>query len=170
MTGGNCSDCWYWCSCFQVPCVRASLGRAPPCLAPPAPEYGTPPRWSCSPRQGPAPARPRLAPRPTTAAPWSRQPRLSRPCWRTAVFTFLRPSPGGKLARIIVYKITIHNCLILAWVGCSASAPLCLGHKWGNTLHEKTPEWSKMPNSRSIFNTLALNHRVYQCYNWSIHA
>ena len=26
---------------------------------------------------------------------------------RPPVFTFLRPSPGGKLARIIVYKITI---------------------------------------------------------------
>ena len=32
-------------------------------------------------------------------------PALSWP--RPPVFTFLRPSPGGKLARIIVYKITI---------------------------------------------------------------
>ena len=49
----------------------------------------------------PAPGRAR------PAAPWSRQP-LPRLSWpRPPVFTFLRPSPGGKLARIIVYKITI---------------------------------------------------------------
>ena len=96
-------------------CLRQGVTwQSSPCLAPPAPEYGTHTRGSCSPRP-----RPRLAPRPT-AAPWSRQPQLSRPAWRTAVFTFLRPSPGGKLARIIVYKITIHNCLILAWVGRSS--------------------------------------------------
>ena len=88
----------WWCNwCFEIPfieslndrrklllmlilmlvfpsCLRQGVTwQSSPCLAPPAPEYGTPPRWSCSPRP-----RPRLAPRPT-AAPWSRQPRLSRP-------------------------------------------------------------------------------------------
>ena len=92
------SDCWYW-NIFVRSLRHCVTWQSCPRVSPPAPEYGTSPRHMKLPRP-PAPARPRLAPRPT--APWSRCQQ------RSAVFTFLRPSPGGKLARIItVYKITV---------------------------------------------------------------
>ena len=98
MTDGNCSCCWY---CRVFAAIYSASGRHLAELPSPrprlSPEYGTSPRWSCispGPRQSPA-----------SCTMVKAAPALSWP--RPPVFTFLRPSPGGKLARIIVYKITI---------------------------------------------------------------
>ena len=93
MTGVHCSCCWY--------CLRQGVTWQSSPVAPPAGLARNMEHLQDEAASAPAPGRAR------PAAPWSRQP-LPRLSWpRPPVFTFLRPSPGGKLARIIVYKITI---------------------------------------------------------------
>ena len=104
MTGGHCSDCWYW-NIFVRSLRQAGVTwQSSPVSLRPWPrnmehlqDEAAPAPGSCSAALG-APANCTMVKVP--AAPSSPGP-------GSAVFTFLRPSPGGKLARIIVYKITV---------------------------------------------------------------
>ena len=119
-----------------------------------APEYGTSPRWSCispGPRQSPASCT-MVKAAPAPALSWPRPP----------VFTFLRPSPGGKLARIIVYKITIQ----LSNSGMRLIRPGPLLSVW--VISEETPHMRKPQSGAScqisgLFSTLS--HSIIRSIN-----
>ena len=47
MTGGHCSDCWYWNIFVRLLRQAGVTWQSSPRVSPLAPEYGTSPRWSC---------------------------------------------------------------------------------------------------------------------------
>ena len=99
--------------------------------------------------------------------PWSRCAASSSS--RSAVFTLLGPSLGGKLARMIVYK-NLSKCLDLTSLAVWSAPVPARPVVWTGILR-KHPIWENpvtLPNLVSIFNTL--NHSPIYCYNWSIHA